>query len=176
MAVDPAASPTSTPASTPSGVSPATAPPADAGYYPYALRDGRIHRLEEVAATPCSTILIDIVGTFGATAYSPNPVSAHVGDTIIWTNNDPRPHRIVIDDGSLTGLSLGELRSGESSAPFTMTATTLNYHCEYHPSMVGSLTLGGSTTTADPAAAPADPNAPATVPVPDSGYGYYRVK
>lgn len=32
-------------------------------------------------------------------AFSPTPLNIHVGDMVIWTNNDPVPHTITSDSG-----------------------------------------------------------------------------
>src|SRR5678815_5451430 len=49
------------------------------------------------APTPLS-VIIGIVGSFGSTAFMPNPIQANVGDNIVWTNNDTVLHHIVLDD------------------------------------------------------------------------------
>jgi plastocyanin len=160
---------------------PATPAPVPYGGY-YSLRQGGIHTLEESTAAPtlpCATVQITIAGSIGTAAFDPNPLSAQVGDQIVWANNDLRPHKIIIDDGSLTGLMVGDLLPGATSAPFSLTTPTASFHCEYHPSMVGTINsalpastpgmpapASTGTGTAAPAA-PADTGYPAP-----SGYGY----
>ena len=46
------------------------------------------------------TVSVAIVGTAGNQAFNPNPVSAAVGDTVMFKNNDSTVHHIVFDDGS----------------------------------------------------------------------------
>jgi plastocyanin len=103
-------------------------------------------------------LTINIVGTFGATAFAPNPLQAAVGNTIIWSNNDLIVHEIVLDDGTPVGM----LAPGQSSVPISISTPTAGYHCTLHPSMVGQV------TTMPPA--PPVPADPSQIPVPDPGY------
>lgn len=149
----------------------------------YTLRQGGIRTLDAAAASasatatlPCATVQITIAGSVGTAAFDPNPLSAQVGDQIIWANNDLRPHKIIVDDGTLTGLVVGDLLPGASSAPFSLTTPTANFHCEYHPSMTGtisSLPASAPGTTSPASTGPAAPAAPADSAYPaPSGYGY----
>lgn len=162
----------------PAGEMPATPAPVPYDGY-YSLRQGGIHTLEEsttAATLPCATVQITIAGSIGTAAFDPNPLSAQVGDQIVWANNDLRPHKIIIDDGSLTGLMVGDLLPGATSAPFSLTTPTASFHCEYHPSMVGTInsplpasTPGVPAPASTGTAAPADTAYPAPS---DYGYGY----
>lgn len=162
---------------------PGTAPPTPVipSISYYAVRHGGIRSLEEsAAAVPCATVQITIAGTVGAAAFTPNPSAAQVGDQIVWMNNDLRPHRIVIDDGTLTGTAIGDVLPGGSSLPFTLTTPTAAYHCEFHPSMVGTINapLPTSAGTA-PGSQSTDSGAAGGSPDYGGGGGYYapyRVK
>lgn len=177
----------------------ATPPAADPGYSVYsrvARTLGRIVGLEEPtvpgATTPCvpaAPVVVNIVGTTGTDAYMPNPTTAVMGDAIVWSNTDTRPHRLVLDDGSLTGTVIGTLAPGQSSLPVTLTTESAGYHCEFHPSMVGTINRAlpgaGSTTpgTTPGATTPGTTGPGATTPdVPPvtggggGGYYDYRVK
>jgi hypothetical protein len=101
-------------------------------------------------------VLINIIGSYGANAFMPNPTQANVGDTIVWTNNDTTLHHIVLDDGT----DLGNVAPGQSSAPMALMTPTATFHCTIHPTMVGGINV-------DLAPAPYMP------PPPDDYYGYY---
>jgi plastocyanin len=88
--------------------------------------------------------VIGIVGSFGANAFTPNPIQAAVGDMIVWTNNDLVPHIIVLDDGT----EAGHVAPGQSTAPLALITPTVTYRCTIHPSMVG--TVGIDLTPAPP--------------------------
>jgi len=101
-------------------------------------------------------VIIAIVSSFGSGAYTPNPIQANVGDSIVWTNNDSVTHHIVLDDGT----DLGIVAPGQSSAPVALATPTATFHCSIHPSMIGS--INGPI-----------PPPPVYEPPPDDYYGYY---
>jgi plastocyanin len=84
-------------------------------------------------------------------AFSPNPISAKVGDNVTWTNNDIQPHTVV------SGTGPNDPKKGEAfnSSPnlnplinagatfshkFTQ-AGTFQYFCEIHPMMTGTVNV-----------------------------------
>ena len=87
-------------------------------------------------------------------AYSPNPRTISVGDTVTWTNQDAAPHSARFPDRGTPILSQGQ------SASLTFTAAgTFNYDCAVHgPSMQGTVVVQGA-----PASTPA-PTPPPTAP------------
>jgi plastocyanin len=123
---------------------------------------GRFRALDDpvvpVVPTPMQ-VLINIVGSFGANAFMPNPTTANMGDQIVFTNTDLVMHHIVLDDGT----DLGEVQPGQSSVPLALMTPTATYHCTIHPTMIGS--INGDLPPAAPA--PADPYYPPY----DDGYG-----
>jgi plastocyanin len=80
---------------------------------------------------------ITINGINGGMSFSPNPASVKVGQQVVWHNGDFIAHTAT--GGSFdTGL----IGSGATSAPITFNAaTTINYRCSIHPSMVGTLNV-----------------------------------
>ncbi len=183
------------PGATPGTTPDSTLPPAtDPGYSLYsrvARTLGRIVGLEEPSvpgtSTPCTAavpVVVNIVGTSGTDAYMPNPTTAVMGDAIVWSNTDTRPHRLVLDDGSLTGTVIGTLAPGQSSLPVTLTTESAGYHCEFHPSMVGTINRplpGGEATTPGTTPGTTTPGeaTPEIPPVTGGGAGSYydyRVK
>jgi plastocyanin len=101
-------------------------------------------------APTVTPVTVNIVGSAGNQAFSPNPVQAPPGASIVFRNNTSDFHRLVMDSGTL----IGDLSPGASSAPMQLGAGG-NYHCTTHPSMVGS--INGAT---------------APTPPPGSGDGY----
>ena len=70
-------------------------------------------------------------------AFSPNPLQAATGNTIVWLNADVINHDIVLDDGT----PVGNLAPGQSSLPLALVAPVTSYHCALHPTEVGQVTI-----------------------------------
>jgi plastocyanin len=72
-------------------------------------------------------------------SFSPNPASVQVGQQVRWRNADSVTHTAT-QDGS--GFDTGSIAPGATSAPITFSAPgTIGYHCQIHPSMVGTLNV-----------------------------------
>jgi plastocyanin len=79
---------------------------------------------------------VTIVSSSGNTAFSPNPIKANSGDTVMFVNRDTAMHHIVIDGGA----DLQQVAPGATSRGFTVAnANPVNFHCSLHSSMVGSI-------------------------------------
>lgn len=81
-------------------------------------------------------------------AFSPNPASIPAGGTltVTFTNKDTAEHSLTFDDGSQSV----DVEGGKSGS-FTFTAPSsgsIAFHCKYHSSMHGALTVGAAATTA----------------------------
>jgi plastocyanin len=75
----------------------------------------------------------------GGNSYSPNPANVTVGQQVRFRNNDVLAHTAT-QDGS--GFDTGSIAPGATSAPITLGAAgTIGYHCEFHPTMVGTLNV-----------------------------------
>jgi len=82
-------------------------------------------------------VTITINGMQGSTSYAPNPGAVKVGQKVAWHNADSIAHTAT---GS--GFDTGSIAGGATSSPITITtAGTLDYHCSFHPTMVGSLSV-----------------------------------
>lgn len=93
-----------------------------------------------------ATVVITINGMQGSTSYSPNPGSVAAGQTVAWKNADSISHTATQDGG---GFDTGAIAPGATSKAITMsTAGTMNYHCSFHPSMVGTLTVTAAAMVA----------------------------
>ena len=71
-------------------------------------------------------------------AFTPDPVSAGAGSTLVWTNQDGATHTVVADDGSFRSSGLAQ--NGTYSLQLT-TPGTYPYHCSIHPFMKGTITV-----------------------------------
>ena len=92
-----------------------------------------------------TTVTTSIVGAVGNGAYTPNPVMARSGDTVVFRNSDTQLHHIVLDNG---GADLGTIAPGTTSRGLVLTNTNeLRFHCTLHASMVGSI---NGATAPDP--------------------------
>jgi plastocyanin len=69
--------------------------------------------------------------------FAPAAVTAHVGDTIEWTNNDPMPHTSTAKTGDWD-LSLP---AGKSASFVIKKKGAVDYFCKIHPSMTGKVTV-----------------------------------
>jgi plastocyanin len=101
-------------------------------------------------------------------AFAPNPLQAAAGNTIVWLNADAINHDIVLDDGT----PVGNLAPGQSSPPLALVNPVTGYHCTFHPSMVGQITMApppGEPPPPDPGYVPP----PTDPPADDPGYDYY---
>ena len=87
----------------------------------------------------------------GDNFFDPPNAAVEPGSTITWTNRGAVPHTVTADDGSFDS---GVLNPGDSYTVAFGGQGTVTYHCEIHPEMRGSLTVGGGGGTA-PAEQPA---------------------
>jgi len=89
--------------------------------------------------------------------FEPADAAIQPGDTIMWVNEGNTPHTVTSDDGQFDSEVLNP---GESFMFTFPEAGTFSYHCEIHPSMTGSVTVGaaaggGGGTPMEQPAAPA---------------------
>jgi len=84
-----------------------------------------------------ATVSVSIVASTGNQAFSPNPVKANAGDTVMFRNSDTVMHRLVLDDGS---ADFGDVAPGATSRGVVLrNASPINFHCTLHATMVGSI-------------------------------------
>jgi plastocyanin len=83
--------------------------------------------------SPPPTTTVNIVGSSGSGAFSPNPIQVPSGGSIRWTNSTANPHALVMNDGTAIA----------TLAPGATVTTTVgaggDFRCTTHPSMVGSI-------------------------------------
>jgi plastocyanin len=74
----------------------------------------------------------------GSRAFVPGDLSVAVGTTVTWTNTDSTSHTSTSD---VPGWNSGIVGSGRTFS-FTFQAPgTFRYHCDVHPSMVGTVVV-----------------------------------
>ncbi len=82
-------------------------------------------------------------------AYSPSNASIGAGGTVQWTNNDGTTHSVTADvaggfssdlSGTMPGGYGGMTAGGTFSQKFPSTGT-FTYHCNYHSTMHGTVTV-----------------------------------
>jgi plastocyanin len=99
-----------------------------------------------VAPTPSTptasngVVTINILRDNGSQSFSPNPATLPAGQMVVWHNVDGITHRVVLNSGS---LDTGDLAAGASSQPMSINTGGGPYHCSIHPSMVGTIVVGG---------------------------------
>ena len=87
-------------------------------------------------------VTITITGMNGANSFSPSLAQVAVGQTVAWHNADSIGHTAVGHN-----FDTGVVAPGATSAPIQFkSAATFDYRCTIHPSMTGTVTVGGSTT------------------------------
>jgi plastocyanin len=91
----------------------------------------------------------------GDNFFDPPNASVEPGSTITWTNKGDEPHTVTADDGSFDS---GVLNPGDSYTVAFGGQGTVTYHCEIHPEMRGSVTVGGGGSA--PAEQPASGSMP----------------
>ncbi len=72
-------------------------------------------------------------------AYNPTSRTVAVGTTVTWRNDDGAPHTVTSDSGN--ELASPTLNRGQSYSHTFNSAGVFTYHCTFHPSMHGSVTV-----------------------------------
>ena len=75
-------------------------------------------------------------------SFDPGELTVEAGTEVTWTNDDTVPHTVTADDGS---FDAGTLQPGESFTHTFESEATLEYHCNIHPSMTGTIEVTGGS-------------------------------
>jgi plastocyanin len=102
------------------------------GWTVVSIGAGIILAIAGVAPVLAATRNVSIAGF----AFSPDPVTIHVGDKVSWTNNDGVVHNAT---GTAPGFATGQIATGTSKAVTFNVAGTYPYHCTVHPAMTGTV-------------------------------------
>jgi plastocyanin len=70
-------------------------------------------------------------------AFTPAQVSAHVGDTIEWTNADFVAHTATARDGAWDVM----IPANTTKSVVLKTEGTVEYYCKFHPNMTGRISV-----------------------------------
>jgi plastocyanin len=75
--------------------------------------------------------------------YAPDRITVVLGvnSTVVWTNNDNSPHTVTANGGSFYS---GSMAPGQYYSYTFTKAGVYDYHCTYHPWMVGTVTVKAS--------------------------------
>ena len=76
-----------------------------------------------------------ITVAMGNVTYTPEKISARIGDTIVWINNDVFAHTATARDKSWD-VNILPKKTGSYSVT---KAGDIEYYCRYHPNMVGQI-------------------------------------
>jgi plastocyanin len=78
-----------------------------------------------------------VTGTMANLAFNPASITASVGDTITWTNNDSAQHTATVtSDPTCTTETLS---NGASGGIVFNTAGSYEFFCKIHPTMKGTI-------------------------------------
>ncbi len=83
-------------------------------------------------AAEAETIRIAVKGL----AFVPAQIAAHVGDTIVWANDDFVAHTATARNGAWD-VQLPPHATGQT---VIQSPGTIAYYCRYHPNMKGEIT------------------------------------
>jgi plastocyanin len=73
--------------------------------------------------------------------FVPDHITAKVGQTIKWTNDDPFAHTVTAKSGAT--FDSGPVNAGATYTFKPTKAGTINYVCTIHPNQSGTITVTG---------------------------------
>jgi plastocyanin len=86
---------------------------------------------DPVATTPGSVRIVQFA------FVAPN-LDVPVGTTVTWSNDDPAPHTVTADGAAFDSK---QLDPGATFSTVLDTPGSFAYHCEIHPTMVGTVVV-----------------------------------
>jgi plastocyanin len=89
------------------------------------------------AACAPSTETGTVAATIANFAFEPATITAKVGDTVTWTNNDTTGHTATVESDQ--ACTTETLASGASGGIVFNTAGSYPYICKIHPTMKGTV-------------------------------------
>jgi plastocyanin len=133
LALEPGGGPPQAPASAPAP------PPASAGQAPAGSPYGQAGDAGDAGgasqAAPAAAATTVEISDFAFSAPTAAP-----GSSVTVANRDGFPHTVSADDGSFESGSVDAGATGSFVAPAA--PGTYQFHCEIHPQMTGTLTVG----------------------------------
>jgi plastocyanin len=92
---------------------------------------------QSTAPDPNSTTTVNIHDD----TFDPAQLNVAPGKTVTWTNGDSEAHTVTADNGLFDS---GVLEPGQSYSTWLGGSGTVDYHCELHPDMKGTIVVGGA--------------------------------
>lgn len=89
----------------------------------------------EPVADPATAITINIKNY----SFGQPQLTVKVGTKVTWINNDSVPHTVTSSQSDV--LNSAELSTGESFSATLSQPGRIDYHCNIHPSMTGSIVV-----------------------------------
>jgi plastocyanin len=118
----------------------AAAPAADAGADDAtAAAEADTAGAETPAAADEAPAAVEVAVDIRDFAYNPASVEIAVGDSVTWTNQDTVPHTATASDAAV--LQSGTIAPGASFSQVFEAPGEIEYHCEFHPNMVGTIVV-----------------------------------
>lgn len=120
-----------------SGGTTATAPAAPASEAPASAPAASDSAAGGGAPCAPSTDAGTVTATMANIAFNPASITAGVGDTITWTNNDSASHTATVkSDPTCTTETLA---NGATGSIVFNTAGSYEFFCKIHPTMTGTI-------------------------------------
>jgi plastocyanin len=92
----------------------------------------------EPALTPATVTSEPVTVTITNFLFEPTDIEISVGTTVAWINEDVVPHTATDLDA---GFDTGRLDQGQEGSITFDNAGTFEYRCNFHPSMLGTVTV-----------------------------------
>jgi plastocyanin len=90
------------------------------------------------ASTPSAAV---VAVSMKQIKFVPDHITAKVGQTIKWTNDDPFAHTVTAKSGAT--FDSGPVNAGATYSFKPTKAGTINYVCTIHPNQSGTITVTG---------------------------------
>jgi plastocyanin len=91
-----------------------------------------------VSAARCAVPAVAHKVVIDSIRYQPESLTARVGDSVVWVNQDPFPHTVTSVSGAFDSQTI------EPNKSWTYTAAKAGdfpYTCTFHPMMKGTLVV-----------------------------------
>lgn len=88
-----------------------------------------------VAPSPSAS---DLAVTIAKFAFDPPDITGTIGDTVTWTNDDDVTHNVFTSDQLLAS---DDLERGDSYSITLKDASVIEYYCDIHQYMRGTITV-----------------------------------
>jgi plastocyanin len=73
--------------------------------------------------------------------FVPAEITIHIGDSVVWTNNDPIAHTATAKTNETSAAWEVLIPIGKTAEYRPTQAGTISYYCRFHPNMKGSVVV-----------------------------------